>query len=177
MVLLASAAGVGSEVDQDILSRLAKSFRAAEERLAKSDAGEGTQQVQRDIMKDLQELMRQAGAKDQQEQREGGRSAGSRQQPSRQMRANKSGAQGSQAGREQSRAEQALKSKGIGEGESQNNKRERIAELYKDVWGHLPATLRQGIEQYSQEQFMPKYEELLKQYYTTIAEKGRRKGE
>jgi hypothetical protein len=31
------------------------------------------------------------------------------------------------------------------------------------------------MDQYSHERFMPKYEELLKQYYATIAEKGKRK--
>src|SRR5439155_9320520 len=51
----------------------------------------------------------------------------------------------------------------------------RIADLYKDIWGHLPEALRQEMDQYSREQFMAKYNELLKQYYSTIAEKGRRK--
>ena len=53
----------------------------------------------------------------------------------------------------------------------------KIADLYKDIWGHLPETLRQEMNQYSREQFMPKYNELLKQYYATIAEKGRPKRE
>ena len=53
----------------------------------------------------------------------------------------------------------------------------KIADLYKDVWGHLPETLRQEMDQYSREQFMAKYADLLKQYYATIAEKGRRKDE
>ena len=53
----------------------------------------------------------------------------------------------------------------------------KIADLYKDIWGHLPETLRQEMNQYSREQFMAKYNELLKQYYATIAEKGRSKRE
>ena len=53
----------------------------------------------------------------------------------------------------------------------------KIADLYKDVWGHLPETLRQEMDQYSREQFMAKYADLLKQYYATIAEKGRQKSE
>ena len=51
----------------------------------------------------------------------------------------------------------------------------KIADLYKDVWGHLPETLRQEMNQYSREQFMAKYNDLLKQYYSRIAEKGRQK--
>src|SRR5262249_14689287 len=53
----------------------------------------------------------------------------------------------------------------------------KIADLYKDVWGHLPETLRQEMDQYAREKFMAKYNDLLKQYYATIAAKGHRKGE
>ena len=54
---------------------------------------------------------------------------------------------------------------------------DKLADLYKDVWGHLPETLRAEMNAYaSREEFMAKYRDLLKQYYTTIAEKGQRKG-
>ena len=56
--------------------------------------------------------------------------------------------------------------------------RARLADLYKDIWGHLPETMRAEMNAYaSREEFMTKYRDLLKQYYTTIAEKGPRKGE
>lgn len=41
----------------------------------------------------------------------------------------------------------------------------------KDVWGHLPPQLRQKMNQYYQEQFMPRYADLLKQYYAELAER------
>jgi hypothetical protein len=78
------------------------------------------------------------------------------------------------------------KQKGEAKTQSGNNPRggktsqegsSKIADLYKDVWGHLPESLRQEMDQYSREQFMAKYGDLLKQYYATIAEKGRRKVE
>ncbi|MHB1422362.1 MAG: hypothetical protein ACYC3I_04030 [Gemmataceae bacterium] len=54
----------------------------------------------------------------------------------------------------------------------------RAADQYKDVWGHLPQTLRAQMDAYSNPQpFMPKYDNLIKQYYRTISEQGRRKGE
>ena len=65
-------------------------------------------------------------------------------------------------------------------GEREGSRREaapKVADLYKDIWGHLPETLRQEMTQYTREQFMPKYNELLKQYYATIAEKGRKPGD
>lgn len=43
--------------------------------------------------------------------------------------------------------------------------------ITKQVWGHLPEKLRQQMSQYYKEQFMPKYGELLRQYYSNLAER------
>ena len=52
------------------------------------------------------------------------------------------------------------------------------ADLYKDVWGHLPEALRAEMNAYSNDkQFMAKYDELIKRYYRSLAEQGRRKGD
>ena len=52
-----------------------------------------------------------------------------------------------------------------------------IADLFKDVWGHLPQTKRQEMDVYLQERFLPRYDEILRQYYRTISEQGRKDGE
>jgi len=41
----------------------------------------------------------------------------------------------------------------------------------KQVWGHLPDRLRQEMNQYYKEQFMPKYNDMLRQYYGRLAER------
>jgi hypothetical protein len=41
----------------------------------------------------------------------------------------------------------------------------------KQVWGHLPEKVRQQAMQSYREQFMPRYSEMLKQYYSTLNEK------
>jgi hypothetical protein len=48
-------------------------------------------------------------------------------------------------------------------------------EIVKDVWGHLPDKMRQQATQYYQQDFMPRYTELLKLYYSSLAEKGGKK--
>jgi hypothetical protein len=54
----------------------------------------------------------------------------------------------------------------------------RNADLYKKEWGHLRETIRAQMDAYSNPQpFLPKYDDLIKRYYRTIAEQGRRKGE
>jgi len=49
----------------------------------------------------------------------------------------------------------------------------KVADVYKDVWGHLPERLRQEMDLYYREQFMPRYQELLRQYYSSLAERKR----
>lgn len=52
------------------------------------------------------------------------------------------------------------------------------AEIYKDAWGHLPEALRAQMNAYSsREKYMDKHQDLIKQYYKTIAAQGRKKGE
>jgi hypothetical protein len=41
----------------------------------------------------------------------------------------------------------------------------------KEAWGHLPDKLRQQATQYYKQEFMPRYAELLKQYYSSMPEK------
>ena len=63
-----------------------------------------------------------------------------------------------------------------GHGGGQADEAVKLAEIYKDVWGSLPESLRAEMNAYSREQFMDKYRDQLKRYYSAIAEKGR-KGE
>ncbi|MBO0696993.1 MAG: hypothetical protein J2P46_01235 [Zavarzinella sp.] len=53
---------------------------------------------------------------------------------------------------------------------SPKRKDEKLADLYKDVWGQLPDRLRQEMDLYYREKFMPRYSELLRQYYAALAE-------
>lgn len=49
---------------------------------------------------------------------------------------------------------------------------QRITDTYKDAWGHLPEKVRQEMDLYFREQFMPRYAELLRQYYSSLAERN-----
>jgi hypothetical protein len=50
----------------------------------------------------------------------------------------------------------------------------RITDRFKDAWGHLPEKVRQEVDLYFREQFMPRYSELLRQYYSSLAERNSR---
>jgi hypothetical protein len=49
------------------------------------------------------------------------------------------------------------------------------ADLHRNDWGHLPLAIRQDMDAYSRERFMPRYDEALQQYYRSISEQGQRK--
>jgi hypothetical protein len=189
------------EDEKEVLQRINKNMRSVEERLGNKELNEGTRQLQEDILKDLESLIRLS----QQQLDSGGSSADSSSSPEMQSK-QQSGSQSQR--RQQARnnrnnqRKQMAKNRPMG-GQQQGKQGEqsqdqmanntgneggaggksapgpdRNADLYKDVWGHLPEALRAEMNAYSNPQpFMNKYDELIKKYYTTIAEKGRRKGD
>src|SRR5262249_38229817 len=50
----------------------------------------------------------------------------------------------------------------------------RDGDVVKEVWGNLPPRERQQLTQYYREQFMPRYSELIKNYFSSLAENSRR---
>jgi hypothetical protein len=160
---------------QEVMNRLTKNMRDADERLQKKDPGETTQLVQRDIVKDLDELIQQTRRRQQQQQQQ--QSSSSQSQNDKQRQRNRQMQRQQSMEQPQNATSQMQNRPGTNArgGNGTADKANRMADIYKDIWGHLPETLRQEMEQYSREQFMAKYNDLLKQYYATIAEKGRKK--
>jgi hypothetical protein len=158
---------------REIANRIAKNMSQVEERLLKNDSGDVTQQTQTAIVCDLDQLIEQT-RRQQQQQQQSRSSSSSSSQRDQQARRNRSQQSQASANREESQQNNQGGNNPRG-GRTGQDEMSKIADLYKDVWGHLPETLRQEMDQYSREQFMAKYNELLKQYYSTIAEKGRRK--
>ena len=168
------------EEAKEALARASKNMRVSEERLARKDPGQGTRQIQQDILKDLDALIKQTQRQQQQQQqqqqssnspsprnRSGQQARGEKKLPRNQKVREQRTAQGKQP-------KDSPATRGQGGGKGTKGGESKIADLYKDVWGHLPESLRQEMDQYSREQFMAKYSDLLQQYYSTIAEKGRK---
>jgi hypothetical protein len=65
---------------------------------------------------------------------------------------------------------------GGGNSSAQKNK-STIADLFRDVWGHLPEQKRQEMDAFSRERFLPRYDELLRQYYRTLSESRKKDGD
>lgn len=171
--------------EKEILERIEKNIRDSTERLGKKDTGEGTRQAQREAAKDLDALIEHTRRQQQRQQDQPanpGASAGRKSKnqqrpgassPSRRERRSRPG--GSRNQPNPSAKTNPGKNQG-GAGADDNGGASKMADLYKDVWGHLPEAVRLEMDTYSRERFMARYRELLKQYYSTIAERDRREG-
>lgn len=197
--------------EQEVLNRLNKDLCTAEERLGNKDLSEGTKQVQRDILKGLEDLIKASQSSSQQDQQDqsGGASQDQQQQQQQQKQQQAKGSTGNrknqtkgqnqrgerQARRNQRRQQMAGKNQQQGEEQQQNDQQQqagnnpgggvkgqendpnRNADLFKDIWGHLPYSMRAEMNAYGREKFMTKYEDLIKRYYDRAARESRRKGD
>src|SRR5262249_54366196 len=150
--------------------RISKNMENSKERLAQKDPGDGTQQVQRDIVVDLDKLIEQSQRQQQQQQQQqSSQSSSSRQQRQQATQRRRSGQQNRQASSQKSgQPNQNNQNNGQNPGAGGAGGKKNMsanADLYKDVWGHLPETLRKEMDAYSRVEFMNKYNDLLQQYY------------
>ncbi len=87
----------------------------------------------------------------------------------------------SQAERDREELDKKLAEINIGGKESKDRERKDKdfnPELRKaGRWGELPKRIRDELDVHARERFMPRYEDLLRQYYRTIAEQGTRRKE
>lgn len=142
------------------LGQIIKEMRDVEQKLGKPETGEDTQNRQKQIVKQIETLIRQAKQSGSQGQmamrmvRQQGQKPGDK--PGQQPGANPGGAP-------------AMKP-------SKTPDRHATAGG-KDIWGHLPAELRQEMENVFKEDALPAKEELIKRYYLSIAKQKLRRSE
>jgi hypothetical protein len=238
----------GEAPPQDVVARVAKDLQMAEARLKKTDPGDLTRKIQRDVVDGLDELIKQnskseseggAGAsgkmkKSGAQKQSGGSKTGEgndkgasqekQQGPSKAEKTDEQQTPGQAKGGKgegteaknkdqgKDKGESADKKEGAGKGggqekdsadndkkgqakgkdkdadksdqggvgiakslKSSKTKADLSSELYRTDWGHLPLTKRLEMDAYSRERFMPRYDEMLQQYYRTVAEQGKGK--
>lgn len=159
--------GVDAE-DADPLLRIGRRMRTLEERLAKLEANDETVDLQKKVVADLDELLKQ---KCEQCNSSNSNSKNSKKKMSQQQ-AQKQQKPDGQAKNSTEGTTQASRARA----QSSREDPTRLREI-KDVWGHLSAMMRQEMNQYAKESFLPQYRELLERYYTTIAAKSKNKSE
>ncbi|MFQ3591710.1 MAG: hypothetical protein SNJ82_00775 [Gemmataceae bacterium] len=218
------------EDEAEILERINRNMRAVEDKLGNRELGEATEQQQRDILNDIDSLIRRSqeggggGGQNQQDQhnqdqasqqqaqqggqgQQGGLSRAEKRRQDRMQARNQNSRQQKQHQQRQQAQSRPQRGDQPGEplaggkhpqplpkGSNQpqpmggdqpgagrtgpTSDKQREIELTKEIWGHLPESLRAEMNAYSNPQpFMPRYDDLIKKYYKAIAEKGRKKGD
>ncbi len=179
----------GKKAGADEAERLERAINGmwnAKKRVVGRDTGRQTQEIQNQVVKDLEELL--ALLKKQQQNRQnnpqpnrdqdqnGDQSANQRQKTQKgqgdpQNSSSKNDPQGGRRneGKSSDSQERTDPARAAAAEEA------RRARMIKDVWGHLPAHLRTAMQNAFNENYLPKYEDLVKKYYEALAEKNRKR--
>lgn len=160
-----------SQPDSPLLT-VARTMRQAGERIAKADSGNETQELQSRVLTNLEELLQQCRSQCQ----GGGKPSdkpGQKVAPRQTVAQPKPGKpkhKASGGGRDPTPAIASQNKYGPGPTPSQQPSREEWADLVKALWGELPEREREQMAQFFDEEFLPKYELLIEQYFRRLAE-------
>jgi hypothetical protein len=166
-----------SQADSPLVD-IARAMLQVEQRIGEADSGQETQEMQGRILTNLDELLRQARAQCQACQGACNKPGGQQQVAQREKvqqpkdvppapyvkRKNSGGgADPSRAKAGPDRVSPAMKV-------IKQPNMEEMRALLKDLWGELPERERQQMLQLPVEEFLPKYELLIEQYFKRLAE-------
>jgi hypothetical protein len=164
---------VGEEgVDEaDRLVRLAHTMREVEERLSRSKSDNQTRELQSKIVADLDQMIQEALKRARRSQSQS-QSSSSDQQKSQRSKVSQPGQpqQGKQGQEHQDQQPASDSTERLAADQVARPDPREVRDVIKHLWGHLPAREREMMLNASIEQFLPKYELLIEQYFRRLAE-------
>jgi hypothetical protein len=173
-----AAAGV------DRLQRAIDAMRGAQRRISDADTSAKTQALQQAAVQDLQQLLarlqrqQRSGQGRRQRSSESEPTGGQQKPPDDQADPENAGSKPERQPQSKPQGAQRNDDKAPDSEERRDQARQAAAEqarrleMIKDVWGHLPPHLREAMQNSFSEKYLPKYEELVKKYYESLAEKN-----
>jgi hypothetical protein len=164
---------------EDELDRAIASMREAGRKINAGDVSKATQEIQKSVLSEIDKLIErlknqsppprsknQQNNKDRQSQSQKNRSTSPQQKQEQKQQA---GTQGEAAGQQKSKAAESDEQNLRKAQEARNAKARRRA-LINEVWGHLPANVRERLLNVGGEKLLPKYDEMIRRYYESLAE-------
>jgi hypothetical protein len=149
------------------LARLNERMREVQRRIAEAKSGGETQRLEQEIAAELAQLIQQTEQACRACQKSGGPPSSSAKQPGGQA-AKPAETPGEPTEQPASDSSTRLRKEKTAPVDPARNQ-----QLLKDVWGHLPAHLRQQMEQSANEEFLPKYSLEIADYYRALVERRR----
>lgn len=149
---------------------LGRQMHEVESRIAQAKSDDETQKLQERIANELQKLIKQLQRR--KKSSSSSSSSNKDQQTAEREKVEQptTGGAGQQAASDSPAAESTETLK---ERKTEKAETAQLDEALKDIWGQLPAHLRQQMEQYAKEELLPKYELQIEEYFRALA-KGQR---
>jgi hypothetical protein len=163
----------------DRLEQAIEGMRTAQKRIAGSDTSSATQKIQERGVIDLEDLLALLKKQQQNGQSSSQPNPNQNQNKKNQRQKTKKGAGDPQNSDPQSGRRNDDKASDSQErtdaARAKAAERVRREQMLKDVWGHLPPHLRGAMRNALRENYLPKYDDLVKKYYEALAEKNRKR--
>jgi hypothetical protein len=140
---------------QNPLANLAERMRTVERRIARRDTSTATQEEQVQILKDIAALLADS-RNGQSSKGQGGKGTGAAQAGT--------GTGNTAAGPPRDSTNR------IERGTKEETETTDVKDVLRRIWGHLPEKLRDEMQASLSEQFLPKYERMIEEYYKRLAE-------
>lgn len=165
--------------DVDPLTRIGTKMRTAETQIDRDKLSDKTTQLQDEIVKDIDELIKQVRKKMKKQQQQASNSssqsrssASQRSKVNQPQKTSQSQPKSGNSGQEENNKSAAESSKDVRNARQVRPKLDAAAltELMKQVWGNLPEKDREQMRQGAGEQFLPQYETLIEKYFRRLAE-------
>lgn len=152
---------LGPEVDP--LTQIGRRMRQVETLIDRRDTSARTQDMQKQILRELDMLLEQTKKQCQ----------GACQNPSSSSQPKPSGLANNQPKPGEQGPPKESTDKLRDPKETKIGEAETMDQLVREAWGHLPDKIRAQMQNVTVEQFLPKYEELIEAYYKRLAEEPR----
>lgn len=165
-------AGWGEDIGEESsnpLVRIGRRMKTAGDLIGRRETAQ-TQRVQREIVEDLQRLIEQLQQSSGGQQMKMAASAASA--ASDDPGDDGAAGVGDAAGSAQPAQESDDR---VGRSDEHPARLERMRQTLDQVWGHLPARVREQMHSGMAEEFLPQYEQLIEQYYLRLAEEQQRR--
>ena len=160
-----------AEAADNPLFDLGRRMREAEQRIAAARSDDETQQLQDRIAADLAKLIKDL----QRRKKSSSSSPSSKDQQTAEREKVEQPGSAEAGGQEEASDAPAQDSTSLTKNrKAQTPDAAQMEEALKDIWGQLPAHLRQQMEQYAKEELLPKYELQIEEYFRALA-KGQRR--
>ncbi|MCO6454996.1 MAG: hypothetical protein J5I93_06825 [Pirellulaceae bacterium] len=157
--------GTEGPAEDHPLLQIGSRMRGVERRIAGYDTSVETQTLQQEIVADLESLIAQLQKQC--------NSASQNSSSSSQQAGSQTGGQGTQAAEQASTQPVRDSTDRLGKTNPDQLEGEQVRDLVKQVWGHLPARVRELMRTAAVEEFLPKYERQIEAYYRRLAEEDR----